>query len=293
MKRCLSCGCRFANADWRCPSCHAAPAIIDGFPAFAPSLSDGSDAFVPEAHESLDGLQDASFWFRARNRLVADLVSRFAPDARAVLEIGCGTGYVLATLRETLPQARLTGSEVDANALSFAKSRLGNGVEFIQMDGRAVPFVEEFDLICAFDVLEHIEEDKIALAEIHRALKAGGAALLAVPQHPLLWSWLDEYGKHKRRYRRRELADKCRRAALTVVFETSFVTSLLPLMAASRFLSRFRTDRRPAAELMLPRWLDRLCEAMLESERIAIRAGMRFPVGGSRFVLARRFAEVG
>ena len=293
MKRCLNCRRPFASAGWCCPDCHAAPTTINGFLAFAPFLSDGSDAFVPESHEALDRLQDGSFWFRARNRLIIDLVRRFATDAHAVLEIGCGTGYVLSALHEALPQARLFGSEADVNALSLARNRIGDGVVLFQMDGRAIPFAEEFDLICAFDVLEHIREDEIALAEIYRALKPGGATLLAVPQHPFLWSWYDEYGKHQRRYRRCELAEKCRRAALTVEFETSFVTSLLPLMAVSRFLSRFGTTRRPAAELLLPRWLDRLCEILLEGERTAITAGLRFPVGGSRFVVARKCAEVG
>ena len=291
MKLCLNCGSQFENVGWRCPGCGVTPPSINGFLAFAPLLSHGTEGFVPEAFTALDRLQDRSFWFRARNRLVADLVRRFVPNARAVLEVGCGTGYVLTALRQALPQARLFGGELDASALTFAKRRVGANVDLFQMDGRALPFVNEFDLVCAFDVLEHVDKDEAALAEVRRALKPGGVALLAVPQHPFLWSKADEYGRHKRRYGRRELADKCRRVALAVEFETSFVTGLLPLMAASRFASRHRAVYDPALEYMLPRGFNRACEAVLDLERRAINAGMRFPVGGSRFVVARRSAE--
>ena len=290
MKRCLQCEFAFADVGWSCPECGHAPQIVDGFLAFAPALSSNNEDLFPQTHAQLDYVQGGSFWFRARNRLITYFVRQYARDAGAALEIGCGTGYVTAALRAVLPQARLCGSEIDAGALSFAQRRLGTGVELFQMDARALPFVEEFDLVCAFDVLEHIHEDNAVLAEIHRALKPNGVALLAVPQHPWLWGPADDHARHKRRYRRHELAEKCGRAALSVEFETSFVSSLLPLMAASRLLSRSRKTYRPAAELMLPAWLDRPCEAMLDGERLAIRAGARFPVGGSRFVVARRRA---
>jgi SAM-dependent methyltransferase len=287
LKRCLACAGSFDGAAWRCPHCGHEPTTINGIIAFAPTLSDGQENFAPEAHALLDRLQDQYFWFRARNRLIGDLVRRHAPRAGTAMEIGCGTGYVLAGLQRTLPDARLVGSEVDAGALPLARRRVGETIALFQMDARAIPFSDEFDLVCAFDVLEHIEEDEAALSEIHRALKAGGVALLGVPQHPWLWSWADDYGKHKRRYRRRELADKCRRAGFDVIFQTSFVTSLLPLMAASRLLARISPERR-TDELALPPWLDRLCDAALEAERVGIKAGLRLPAGGSRFVVARK-----
>ena len=68
------------------------------------------------------------------------------------------------------------------------------------MDVCALPYSEQFDLICAFDVLEHVEDDRTALVQPRRALKPGGEVLLAVPQHPVLWSAAKDYGYHKRRY---------------------------------------------------------------------------------------------
>jgi SAM-dependent methyltransferase len=241
----------------------------------------------PDAHHRLDRLQDSSFWFRVRNRLVVDLVRRYFPVAERVLEIGCGTGYVLWALQSALPQSRLSGSEIYVNGLSYAANRVGPQVSLFQMDARDIPYVAEFDLICAFDVIEHVEEDERVLEELRRALRPGGGVLLSVPQHPFLWSRADEVSFHKRRYRPGELESKCRKAGLEVIRSTSFVTSLLPLMLLQRLVRTRRKSYDADAELALPRGLDKAFEFVLELERKALLAGLSPPLGGSRFVAAR------
>ena len=236
----------------------------------------------------LDRVQHGSFWFRARNRLLQDLASRWFSDAKTVLEVGCGTGYVLAGLQEALPNARMVGSEIYANGLEYASKRLGDAVDLYQMDARAIPFSAEFDLIAACDVLEHIDVDEPVLGEMYRALKPGGGLLLTVPQHPFLWSRVDEIAFHKRRYRRTELQEKCRHAGFRVVAQTSFVSSLLPLMMAQRLIAGRRADYDAIVEMTMPYWLDRLLEGALTLERMLIALGMRLPLGGSRIVVARR-----
>lgn len=290
MKRCLACRKEFASAAWECPACGAVPGHIDGFVAFAPNLAEESGGFEGAFHDHLDRLQGNNFWFRARNRLVADLVLRHSPGASSVFEIGCGTAYVLSAIGQVLPQARLVGSEIHASALPHASRRLGERAELYQMDARHLPFAEEFDLVCAFDVIEHIDEDEAVLAEMHRALRPGGTVMLAVPQHPFLWSGADDYGHHKRRYRRRELAGKCRAAGFAVIRDTSFVASLMPAMMAQRLVRGRRGDYDPTAELTPPPFLNRMFETMLDAERAAISAGVRLPFGGSRFVVARKEA---
>jgi SAM-dependent methyltransferase len=173
-------------------------------------------------------------------------------------------------------------------ALEYAARRLGPNVSLFQMDATAIPFSNEFDLIAACDVLEHIGDDVKSLAEIKRALKPGGGALLTVPQHPLLWSQADVFACHQRRYRRGELAEKCRQAGLQIVVDTSFVFSLLPLMLVQRLTRARSKDYDLSSELSLPRWLDRLLFMILDTERRCIGMGARFPVGGSRVVIARK-----
>jgi SAM-dependent methyltransferase len=287
MKRCLECRSTYDGPEWTCQACGASPARVDGFIAFAPDLAASNDGMEPDAHHRLDRLQDSSFWFRVRNRLVVDLVRRYFPVAERVLEIGCGTGYVLRALQSALPQSRLSGSEIYVNGLSYAANRVGPQVSLFQMDARDIPYVAEFDLICAFDVIEHVEEDERVLEELRRALRPGGGVLLSVPQHPFLWSRADEVSFHKRRYRPGELESKCRKAGLEVIRSTSFVTSLLPLMLLQRLVRTRRESYNADAELALPRGLDKALEFVLELERKALLAGLSPPLGGSRFVAAR------
>ncbi|CAN5320121.1 class I SAM-dependent methyltransferase [soil metagenome] len=289
MMRCLACGAQFARSGsggGDCPACGVSAPEEDGFILYAPELTASHDAFAPDSHDHLDAAHDGSFWFRERNRLIGDLLARHFPAACSVMEAGCGGGYVLAGLAKRFPALELTGAEVYLSGLRHARRRAGRA-RLIQMDARRIPFVEAFDVVCAFDVLEHIAEDEVALAAMARAVKPGGGILLSVPQHPWLWSRADDLAHHKRRYRRKELAEKVRGAGLEIVFETSFVSTLLAPMALQRLVGA-RSEGYGGAELALPVWLDRLFGSALSLERGLIAAGARLPVGGSRFVVARR-----
>ncbi len=288
MKLCLACGATFDLVDWTCPACGKSPENIDGFVSFAPALAAENDGMDPEDHHRLDRAQEASFWFRARNRLIVDLFDRHFPQARSVMEVGCGSGYVLSGLKAAHPSLALTGSEIFTTGLVYARQRLGPDVALLQMDARAIPFVGSFDLICAFDVLEHIEEDATVLASMGQALRPGGGVLLSVPQHPWLWSQTDEMAFHKRRYRRGELEKKCRVAGFEILRSTSFVSTLLPVMLAQRITQGRRRGYDVHRELTPPPAINRALETVLDVERSAIGAGLSFPVGGSRFVAARK-----
>jgi len=207
---------------------------------------------------------------------------------RRYLEIGCGTGYVLNGVAQAYPQAILTGSEVFSVGLPYAASRVKNA-ELLQMDAKRIPYVDEFDVIGAFDVLEHIKEDEAVLAEMLRALRPGGGIAITVPQHPWLWSHQDEYACHVRRYRIGELREKVLQTGFKVEFETSFVSLLLPAMIASRMTRRNAPANNDAiAELRLPTFLNRAFEGVMNAERQLIRIGMRFPLGGSLLLIAKK-----
>jgi SAM-dependent methyltransferase len=286
MKVCLNCAERFESSGWRCPRCHHEPAR-ETFTLFAPDLASSNDGFEVESFDHLAQLEPTSFWFRSRNRLVLQLLCRHFPDAKSLLEIGCGTGYVLSGVHEALPQLQLSGSELYTAGLAFAARRLP-GVSLYQMDCRHIPFDAEFDVVCAFDVLEHVEEDDVALAEMLKATRQGGGVIVSVPQHPWLWSAGDDYAHHKRRYRRRELTSKLVAAGFDVVRVTSFVTTLLPLMALSRSRQRDARTYDPKAEYRAPRVIDRALESALEAERWFIARGASLPAGGSLVAVARR-----
>jgi SAM-dependent methyltransferase len=165
------------------------------------------------------------------------------------------------------------------------------GAQLLQLDAAHLPFEAEWDVAGAFDVLEHLDDDSAGLEQLARAVAPGGTVVLTVPQHPWLWSADDEYGRHRRRYRRQELVGRVRGAGLEVERVTSWVSSLLPLMALSR-LRPARGSFDPAHELRQRRLTRAVLENVLRGEQTLIERGVSFPAGGSLVVVARRPATL-
>jgi SAM-dependent methyltransferase len=116
--------------------------------------------------------------------------------------------------------------------LAIARERVPDATFFLA-DARTFDAPKAYDVVGAFDVLEHIDDDAAAIGRLYVATAPGGGALITVPQHPALWSSRDEYACHVRRYRRRELIARLESAGFQIVRATSFVSLLLPLMALS------------------------------------------------------------
>jgi SAM-dependent methyltransferase len=289
MKRCLTCKACYAASIRNCPSCGFAAAIVDGFDSYAPDFAHYGGGFKSCYFSELARLEEGNFWFRSRNQLITWTIENYCPKFLSLLEIGCGTGYVLSGISQRFPRSMLYGSEIFIAGLSFASKRLPSA-KFMQMDARKIPFENEFDVIGAFDVLEHIQEDEEVLTQIYAALKPDGLMLLTVPQHAWLWSSMDEYAFHVRRYTSADLHQKIETAGLRVIRSTSFVTTLLPAMMISRLLQKKVPDEQfeATAELKIAPWLNSLFTHLLSAELAFIEKGFNFPVGGSRLVVARK-----
>lgn len=292
MKRCLSCNMSYSEgqlASDTCPGCSNQVKYAQGIALYAPDSTDSSAGFKKEYFDDLMRMEEKNFWFRARNRILSWVIGTYASPFEKMLEIGCGTGFVLSGLRRAFPRSELSGSEIFLNGLQFAAERLPD-VTLMQMDARAIPFEEHYDIIGAFDVLEHIKEDEDVLRQVHQALKPGGHLVLTVPQHKWLWSAMDDYACHARRYTAAELHEKCKAAGFRIERSTSFVTFLLPAMIASRVLKR---DVKPedldaTSELNMNPVLNTIFYWVMRFELLLIRMGVSLPVGGSRLLIARK-----
>ncbi len=136
MKRCLACEARFRKQSIGHVPCAAfSPTLRDEIFQFAEGRA-GRRLFKPEYFARLAAIEQAHFWFRVRNELIQWALGKYFPDAKSFFEVGCGTGFVLAGIREKFPGMRLVGSEIFADGLAFAKARLPD-VEFYQMDARS------------------------------------------------------------------------------------------------------------------------------------------------------------
>lgn len=292
MRECTHCFNPLAGYDWHCHACGFLPRYQDGIACLSPRMLGHNDGYNEALFSEYERLVDSHFWFTGRLNLIIDTMRVHCPAPAAMLEIGCATGHVLAGIHKNFPGHRLTGAEPSIVPLKTAARRLPDAA-FVQMDGRCIPWSNEFDVIGAFDVLEHIEEDELVLRQMHRACKHGGIIMLTVPQHRWLWSRTDVDAAHKRRYTRRELLHKVRAAGFHVNYVSSFMFLLLPAMVASRVMQRSKKSGRSPVDdgFKISPWLNRLFSLVFGMERLLLSVGIRFPVGGSLLLVARKIPQ--
>lgn len=231
-------------------------------------------------YDRMAELDERHWWYRARREVLRALIERRMtlpdPDEARILEVGCGTGHNFQMLRHF---GRLDGLELDAAARAIASQRLGHAVmdsPLPQLSG--VP-MGAYDLIAMLDVLEHIDDDKAALASLMRRLRPGGRILLTVPAHPWMWSAHDVVNHHKRRYTRRTLAAVVAEAGLKLEMVSWFNSLLFPLAAAARLAGRV-TGKEDSDDKLPPAPVNKLFELLFGLERYAI-GRVPFPPGVS------------
>ena len=174
-------------------------------------------------------VEERHWWYRERRSIIARQVRRLGTPGRAV-EIGAAGGGNSLVLRRLGWQVLAT--EYLPEGVAIARDR---GLDAVRADARSLPVASgSMDLALAFDVLEHIEEDDLAAAELHRVLRPGGTLLVAVPCDMALWSAHDVASGHVRRYTRAGLADLVAGAGFAVEALWSWNVLLRPAVALAR-----------------------------------------------------------
>jgi SAM-dependent methyltransferase len=290
MRVCTRCAARFDGDAWRCVRCGFDPPADDRIVVLAPDLAHANAADASYRHADLSAAQTHHFWFDARNRLIIAVLQRHFPAARSFLDLGCGTGGASAAIDRRYPDLELVAGDALLAALRIASTHVPRA-SAVQLDVSHLPYEREFDVIGAFDVLEHLDDDEAVLREMRRATKPGGGVIITVPQHPFLWSAVDEFSCHRRRYTRTELLDKVRRAGFGVERVTSFMALVLPAMLLSRIGKRDVATLDPVAELRIAAAPNAVLRAICRLEAATIAAGWSWPAGGSLLVVARAPSE--
>ncbi|MGH8384913.1 MAG: class I SAM-dependent methyltransferase [Pseudomonas sp.] len=249
-------------------------------------MSSAREPFPTDSFEILAAEEPRHWWFRARNKVILWALKNQVGRFKSFLEVGCGTAFVLEGVKKAYPGAELCGSEYFEEGLVFAKRRLPD-VTFKQLDATLMSEESRYDVIGAFDVIEHIDQDQIVLKNLARALKEGGSLMVSVPQHMWLWSHVDEYACHVRRYTRLDLISKIESAGLKVKYTTSFVSFLVPLMWLSR-LRKHKGEYDTQKEFHIPGWLNKSLETVMKLELGLIKIGLTLPFGGSLLLVATK-----
>lgn len=173
-------------------------------------------------------LEDEHWWYRERRILLGRDIVGMTPGV--ALDIGAAGGGNTRVLRGA--GWRSLALEYGETGAQIASER---GLCVVRADATALPCADNtMDLVVGLDVLEHIEDDGAAVREIHRTLRPGGIALIAVPVDPRLWSAHDEAVGHVRRYTRTELLDLFTRNGFVIERSRSWNVLLRPVVALRR-----------------------------------------------------------
>jgi len=266
--------------------------VVDGIKCYSPEVASAYMDYPDSGFDLTDKNAESSFWVSSRNRLFKSIVERhLSPTGKTkFLEIGCGTGDFIRQIADN-ENLEITGSEIYLKGLVYAKKNLPS-VDFVQFDVTKGTIGEQFQIITAFDVIEHIENDAAALSNINQMLKRDGALIISVPQHMFLWSNLDEIVKHKRRYSRQGLVAKLKNNGFEINYATSFIFVLFPLMLISRLFDKgndqSQSDERALEKRVKFPWIvNAIFDLFMRIDEGLIKLGVSLPFGGTLVIVAR------
>ncbi|MGE5561986.1 MAG: class I SAM-dependent methyltransferase [Bacillota bacterium] len=228
-------------------------------------------------------LDQHHWWYRARRRVLADLIRREAmpPREGRILEIGCGTGHNLEMLASF---GEVDALELDEEARAIAEKRLGRKVMSTPLPELAGVPDRHYDLIAALDVIEHIDNDHAAVSAIAAKLKPGGKLVMTVPAHRWMWSAHDVVNHHKRRYSKQALRQLVEGSPLRLLKVGYFNSLLFPVAVAERLASRLRGKDNADVKLP-PAPLNATLQAVFAAERHLV-GRLPLPPGLSLFAVA-------
>ena len=240
-------------------------------------------------HDWCAAVEDASWWFRHRNRFLLEVMRRY-PPAQPFYDVGGGNGVVASALRD----AGIPAVVVEPGEAGAARAR-ARGLDAIRatLDTAGIA-AGSAGAIGIFDVLEHIEEPSSFLANARSLLRSGGRLYVTVPAYRALWSAEDEYAQHYRRYTAAGLRRALDRAGFDVEL-TTYMFALLPLPILLLRAIPYRLGRARAftadgvsSDHRSSGLGSRVLGVVLESELAVFRRTGALPFGGSVVGVAKK-----
>jgi SAM-dependent methyltransferase len=244
-------------------------------------------SYLQEGNEVCFELEEKSFWFAHRNACLCALVRRF-PPAGTIFDIGGGNGVVSRTLLDAGFDCVLVEP-----GRSGARNAMRRGIPMvICATFKTAGFAAgELPAVGLFDVLEHIEDDRAFLRELHEAMRGKGRLYLTVPAGYWLWSDDDVVAGHFRRYGVALLKERLHEAGFRVLYASRFFSILpLPLFVARVLPSLFGHRRLPREEYgrLHDRRARKMTDRIWAAEIGRIQRGAVIPFGSSCLVAAEK-----
>lgn len=227
--------------------------------------------------------EGANFWYKARIALIKFLLEncRPIPGRMKILDIGCGTGYEVKLLKK---YGDVDALDKEAAALKGIKP--SSGINILRKDIEKTELGKEsYDMVCCFDLLEHLEKDGETINKIFHSLKNPGFFIFTVPAFQSLYSTHDIAMEHYRRYGKKRIAQLLEGSGFKVGRLGYWNTFLFPLEALIRILKRILlinlAKRKDFSSDMkdIPKPLNRILFYVLKFEVFLIEKNINIPFG--------------
>lgn len=236
-------------------------------------------------------VEDHYWWYQALRQHVADSISP-ARSTFSLLDAGCGTGGMLATLREKFPEAELTGIDASEHGVELTAGR-ELGARLMAASVNELPFpTDSFDFVVSLDVWSHTDvDDALAAHETQRVLRPHGKLILNLAALEFLKGVHDKAVDVVRRYNRLQVRTLLEGAGFEIERLTYWNATLMPSIALVRWLSRMHLARGPAEVRSdfrpLPAPVNTMLRGVAALELNASRH-LSLPFGTSVFAVARK-----
>jgi SAM-dependent methyltransferase len=230
-------------------------------------------------------LEREGWWFKARLSILESYCKKIInrPEMR-ILNVGAATG---ATSEMLSKFGEVTSLEYDEFCCKFLKEK--TGIEAVNASLTDLPFEDDsYDIICAFDVIEHIEEDSKAIEEIYRVLRPKGKYFLTVPAFQSLWSNHDVINHHFRIYRKNQINKLIVNKKLKIDDSTYFNFWLFIPISIVRFIlnniSRKKDSDSTGSDneiMQSSKIVNEILYRIFYSEKFLLKLNIKFPFGVS------------
>jgi SAM-dependent methyltransferase len=231
---------------------------------------------------------EQSYWWHQGRLEIIQTYMKWASRNRStptILNVGCGTGGTINMLEKF---GTVDNVDTSDEAIVFA-NRLGHR-NITKVDDVDLPFKDKvYDIVGAFDVLEHIEDHRSALSEWKRVLKDDGAIVITVPAYQWLWSGHDVIMHHWRRYTMKSLLALAADTGLQPEKKSYAIGFSLPLVAGFRLASKIldKGVDSAASFVPVPRAINAFFTALLKVEA-KLHNTISLPAGSSLITILRK-----
>lgn len=237
------------------------------------------------------------WWFVAREKLIINtikshvLLTSTDKASLKILNIGCSTGRSSEYLAQF---GEVTSLEYDKECCDFTTEK--TGLQIINGSITELPFDDKsFDLVCAFDVIEHVEHHEKAIEEMKRVATINGILFITVPAFMSLWSHHDEVNYHFRRYKIKEVHNLFSKKRDGVKMYSTYFNSLLflPILLFRKASNIFKFgDKRKGAgsdfESYNNSFLNKILFNIMHFEKVFINNKITLPFGVSLLYLWKK-----